>query len=292
MAWDDNRVDIDNPTDADGDVKVEVAGPVDADGNVQTAVLNDSNAIALGLVTGQSHVNKWGTALDFDTGDGEVTVWDGSEDAHTWQLMNYVYSATADIDSISSDNAGDTVDIEVQGLDASFNLVTQTITLTGQTRAALSTDLIRVFRAKNVGATDLAGHVFIYVNGAITGGIPDTANTIRAVIHSEANQTEMAIYTVPDSKTGLIQSLFVATAGAKRSSNYIIRMKVRPTGQVFQLKTRVSIEDGGSSFVRLPFDPPLKVDGRCDIEVTAEITETAITAAAITAGFDIVLVDD
>ena len=103
-------------------------------------------SIAQGNVTGVSKVNKWGYAPDFDTGDNEVTVWDGAEDGATWELMRYVYSTTADIDSISSSDNTDDQDIVIEGLDSNWELVTQTATLNGQTRVALSTSLIRVFR--------------------------------------------------------------------------------------------------------------------------------------------------
>src|SRR5210317_793686 len=46
-------------------------------------------AIAKGDVYGHSVVHKFGAAFDFDTGDNEVTVWDGAEDGTAWELMSY-----------------------------------------------------------------------------------------------------------------------------------------------------------------------------------------------------------
>jgi hypothetical protein len=116
------------------------------DGNLTISDNSNGLAIAKGDVTGSSFVHKFGNAPDFDTGDGEVTIWDGAEDNTAWEQMVYQYSSIADIDSISSSDNADTQTIEIEGLDTNFNLVTQTATLTGQTRKALSTSLIRVFR--------------------------------------------------------------------------------------------------------------------------------------------------
>ena len=98
-------------------------------------------SIAKGDVDGYSFIHKFGAVPDFDTADAEVTVWDGADDGGIDE-MDYTYSATAAIDSLSSSDNGDTQDISVQGLDSNYDLVTQTITLTGQTRKALDTDLI------------------------------------------------------------------------------------------------------------------------------------------------------
>ena len=258
------------------------------------SISDNSNglSIAKGDVTGSSFVHKFGFASDFDTSDNEVTLWDGADDAAAWENMVYDYSATADIDSISSSDNGDTVDIEIQGLDTNFNLVTQTITLTGQTRAALTTDLIRVFRLKNVGATDLAGTVTCYPNTALTTGVPTDTSQIRAAIINGNNQTLMAVYTIPNGKTGYVRDWFASTAGANKTSNYVIKLKARESGGVFQLKHVSAIADNGTSGRQHKYEEPEVFPAKTDIELTCQMLAGGGTGAAVSGGFDIVLVDD
>ena len=54
--------------------------------------------ISRGLIAGQSLVHKFGNAPDFDTTDGEVTIWDGAEDGASWEKMVYTYSNQTDRD--------------------------------------------------------------------------------------------------------------------------------------------------------------------------------------------------
>ena len=250
--------------------------------------------VVLGNVGTNSSINKFGAAPDFDTGDNAVTIWDGAEDGVAWELMNYVYSSTAAIDSISSTDDGDTQDMEIQGLDANYDLVSQTITMTGNTRKALDTNLIRVFRVKNVSSTTLAGHVIVYENDTTVDdpGVPDDSNLIRAVVHPENNQTEMCIYTVPDGFTGLLYRMYANTAGASRDAEYLIKLQAKPFGQVFQLKQKGIIVDGGEISIDRHFRNPLSFPAKTDIELTAQVLTAAITGANLIGGFDIVLVAD
>ena len=125
-------------------------------GNLKTTNAESGLAIAMGDVQGSSFIHKFGKAGSFGPSDGFVTLWDGADDTDL-DAMVYTYSATAIIDSISSSSTSDTQNIEVQGLDADYNLTIQTVALTGQTRKALTTNLIRVFRLKNVGSVNLVG---------------------------------------------------------------------------------------------------------------------------------------
>ena len=253
----------------------------------------DGLDIAKGDVVGTTYVHKFGEAADFDTGDNEVTVWDGANDALLGGgAMPYTYSATADIDTISS-SAGDTVDIEVQGLDTNWALVTQTKTLTGTTDAELATPLIRVFRMKNVGATALSGTVYLRTNGsAATSGVPDTANTVRAIIGIGNNQTLMAVYTVPAGKTAYMDSFYAGTSGANKTTNYRIKLLARPTGTVFQVKHVSSLAQDGTSHFKHPHYVPKVFAAKTDIEITAQILAAGVTAAGVSSGFDLILVDD
>lgn len=258
-------------------------------GNLRVTDAESGLAIAKGDVIGHSFVHKFGRAPDFDTGDGEVTIWGGANDALTNE-MQYNYSATAIIDSLVSSNSGDTQAIKVEGLDSSYALVTQTITITGQTRKALDTNLIRVNRLINVGSTDIAGNVYCYEDTALTAGVPIDTTKIRAIIIDGSNQTEMAVYTVPAGKTGYLRQWFASSSGAKKTTNYLTKLKARPFGQVFQLKHSSSIADA-APYIHSYIEPEAFTE-KTDIEMTASITDTGITEAAVSAGFDIVLVDN
>ena len=247
--------------------------------------------IARGNVTGTTFIHKFGNAPDFDTGDGSVDIWDGSNDASP-NLMSYTYSSTADIDSLSSSDDSDTQDIEIQGLDSNFDLVTQTIALTGQTRVALTTDLVRVFRLMNVGSTNNAGVIYCFKNVATTGGVPDTLANIRAMIAIGNNQTLMSLYTIPNGKTGYLSQFYSSLSGVKKTADYQIDLFARPSGQVFQLKHRSAIQDGGTTHWSYIYDIPEKFTQKTDIAMKVSILTAAITAASVSSGFDIILVDD
>lgn len=268
---------------------------VDVSGHLLVADSHDGLGIASGEVAGHTFVHKFGNTPDFDSTDGTVDVWDGADDGGI-NAMVYTYSATADIGLLSSSSASDTEDIEIQGLDSNYDLVTQTVTLTGQTDVDISTtgvDLIRVFRMKNVGSNDLVGDVYIRTNGSgQSGGVPSTANTVRAVINNGNNQTLMAIYTIPNGKTGYLRSFFAGTAGASRTTNYVIDLYARPFGQVFQLKHKSALTENGTSYFQHKYVEPEVFAAKTDIVIRTTMTESPITDGAISAGFDIVLVDD
>ena len=263
----------------------------DGSGRLKTVGV-DGLQISAGNISGMSVIHKFGHAPDFDTGDGEVTIWDGAEDDAAWENMVYDYSTTADIDSISSSKTADTVAIEVHGLDTNYNVVTTSATLNGVTRVALSTAYIRVYRAKNIGSANLSGHVAVYPNTALTAGIPTDKSAIRILIHPENNQTEMAIYTVPNGKSGYLDSFYASVGGANKSSNYIIKLFVRPFGGVFQLKHRTVVSDDGSSRFQYNFSSPEKILQKSDVHMTVETTAVGVTATSVAGGFDIILVDD
>jgi len=258
------------------------------DGNLTISDNSSGLAISKNDVSGATFIHKFGAAPNFDIGDLFATVWDGADNGDIAE-PRYIYSTTADIDSLSSAAAGDTQDIEIQGLDADYNLVIQTIALNGQNRVALTTNLIRVFRMKNVDNTDLTDHCYVFVNTALLGGVPIDTTKVRAMIHDENNQTEMAVYTIPAGKTGYLRDWYASTAGAKKDSAHTILVKARPFGQVFQLKHKSNITVTGTSYIQHRYMEPKKFTEKTDIEMQADTDQDA---AGVSGGFDIVLIDN
>ena len=258
-------------------------------GNLRVTDAESGLAIAKGDVQGHEYIHKFGRAPDFDTGDGDVTIWDGADDSEVNE-MQYNYSTTAIIDSLSSADNGDTQAIEVLGLDGNYELVSQTVSLTGQTRKALTTNLLRVKRLRNIGSTDNAGEVYCYEDTALSAGVPVDTTKVRAAMVVGNNQTEMAIYTVPAGKTGYLRQWFASSSGAKKTTSYLIKLKARPVGQVFQLNHSSSISDE-SPYLHTYIEP-VSFAEKTDIEMTAALTAASVTGAAVSAGFDLVLVDN
>ena len=258
-------------------------------GNLQVTDAENGLAIAKGEVTGTSYVHKFGATVNFGVAAGFATVWDGANDGGI-NAMQYTYSITDDIDGISSSSVNDTEEITVQGLDINYALVTQTITLTGQTKAPLGTNLIRVFRMFNANGTPLVGDVYCSTSAAtLSGGIPTVATTVRALIQIQHGQTLMAVYTIPAGKTAYLRGWYGTTAGAKRTSVHVIHVAARSFGGVFLTKHVSSIVASGTGHIHYKYSEPAKYLEKTDIEIHMNTDEAD---ASVSAGFDIVLVDN
>ena len=250
----------------------------------------DGLSIARGFVQGITSIHKFGNAPDFDSGDLEVDLWTGANDAGP-NLMQYTYSTSPDINRLSSSIDTDTQDIEIQGLDKNYKFVIQTITLTGQTPAPLENDLYRVLRMRNMGATNLAGTVYCFVNVATTAGVPDTLANIRGMIPIGSNQTKAAIHTIPASSKGYLFSFFASLSGAKKEASYTIRLYARPYGGVFQLQHESSIANT-MGFFHIPFYVPKVFEARTDIALRALTVTGGITESNIAGGFELIIADE
>ena len=236
--------------------------------------------VAEGELSNYTFVEKFGENSDVDT-TGAEDIWSFGGD--------YTFSTTADIDTLSSSSTADTQEITIQGLDSSWDEVTQTITLTGQTPVALTTSLIRVFRMYNSNSTELEGTVYCFVNGATTGGVPDTAADVRAIITIGSGQTEMCIYTIPNGKTGYFLGGYVSISKTGNRSA-IFTSRIRSFGGVFRVASRIACNGSGSSHWDYRYPIGLALPEKTDILLRCDEVDTNDTG--VSGGFTILLKDD
>ena len=236
--------------------------------------------IAEGNVADHHPVNKFGRNPDVPATFEDI--WDGS--------AAYVFPATALITSMSQTTnqaamAGKT--IEIQGLDASWDAVTQEVALDGTnttTAVTLTTALIRVFRMKVL--ADVVADSPIRVHN--TGETQD-----YAIIDTGNNQTLMAIYTVPNGKTAYMSNYYASMNPAtnKDPSSMQIRLWARDNDNTYesQLKHTKGLDADATSQFPHWFSPYTKFTQKTDIYIDGT---TVGKAADISAGFDLFLVDN
>ena len=134
--------------------------------------------------------------------------------------------------------------------------VSQVVITNGQNKVTLETPLYRLYRMINVSSTDITGTLYGYVDGTITGGVPDDQTTVRAVIDNGDNQTQMAIYTVPKDTIGYVigaDVTFSRAVSAGAVGQFIFR--IRTPGTVFRVLKRLALLSTGSSTWAL--QPPI-----------------------------------
>lgn len=163
--------------------------------------------VSAGAFRGYSTVVKFGHNADVDT--TEEDLW--SEGG------NLTYLTTASTIRIQAGgNAADTAagtgarEVHIQGLDANYNLITDTLVTNGASASTATTKTyLRVLRAY-VGEVGSSGHnVGAITIEAVTGG------TTQAHIPAELGQTQQCFYTVPAGKTAyVIGETFSCVKGA------------------------------------------------------------------------------
>lgn len=249
-------------------------------------VLNDPQfnlRVQQGLVPGYSVVDKFGVNQMIEPSTDPEDLWEFGG------LYTYDADGTAPIVSLVSDNASDTEEISIQGLDIDGNLVTQLITLTGTTRVALITPLWRVFRMFNNGANYLLGTVYCYAG---TSPVPANAD-VRAIIDSTNGQTLMSLYTIPKGKVGYLYrgELGVELEGnAGALAEYAhCHYESRRFGKTFRVKKAVTLLVGGSAIYQDRRSFPDIIPSLTDVKLKIiEVTQDM----GIWGTFDLLLVDE
>jgi hypothetical protein len=174
---------------------------------------------------------------------------------------------TATSASGATDNG---VTILIEGLDTNYDVLTETVTLAGSGTATTSGEFLRVYRAYVTGATAPAGNVTI-ANGGTT----------YAQISTPYNQTQMAVYTIPNRKKGW---LVAANISIEKQKEIVAKIQTREPGGVFLTKGIIS------SFA-VPFQRrwviPQAIPEKTDIEIQAK----AGASTSLAAGFEIILQD-
>jgi len=250
-----------------------------------TEILNNPSFLmlgSLGKIEGVEPVSKFGENPDIDTGSAPADMWSYGG--------LYTFSDTNDSDTISSSNTGDTgIEITITGLDIDYNEVTQTATLNGQNKVTLTTPLLRCYRAYNSNGTPLQGDVYIYVDSAITNGVPDVDNTVRAKIDVGAEQTLMMIYTVPAGKTLVYTEGYIALS-RQAATNTVVSLMARLKDKVFRVKRRVALNSQGTGTWRAVYSVARLAPEKTDI--VFRIDSVTSNNTGVSGGFEGFLFDN
>jgi hypothetical protein len=217
--------------------------------------------VARGQIQGHRSVTVFGFNPDVDT--AQVSV---------WPLPSLItFPAAALQMTVSSTSANDTSagtgarTIVVQGLDANYNEVSETVTLNGQTAVTMTASLLRVNYAYvlTAGSSNSAeGDIYIGT-GTVTAGVPATTYDI---IKFDYNNTTTGSYTIPAGYTAYVSQGLFSTGQAGGSNQVQGRLLTRGVDNVRRTAAITTINNGVANYV---FEYPLAIPQKTTLEATA-----------------------
>ena len=223
--------------------------------------------VARGSISNSKIVHKFGANFDIDQGTDPESVWTGGG-VYPWASL----SSAETIYCLSTD-AGDTTTLTIEGLDANYDEISETVTLTGTSAVTTINTFLRVFRmtydARNV--------------GTITARTVSASGTVVAQIDAGYAQTLMAVYTVPAGFTAYLVALDATIDGTKTCQMLMYH-------RLFDKPFRIAHVAESDGHYRYDFTAPLTVPEKTDID--SRSNEVSGNDARVTANFDLVLIKD
>jgi len=217
--------------------------------------------VSRGQIQGHRNVTVFGFNPDVDT--TQVSV---------WPLPSLItFPASALQMTVSSSSANDTSagtgarTIVVQGLDANYNEVTETVTMSGQTAVTMTASLLRVnyaYVATAGSGNSAAGDIYIGT-GTVTAGVPAT---VYDVIKFDYNNTTTGSYTIPAGYTGYVSQGLFSTGQAGGSNQVQGRLLSRGTNNIRMTAAITTLNNGVANYV---FEYPLAIPEKTTLEATA-----------------------
>jgi len=246
--------------------------------------------VAKGDITGHSSINKFGHNLAATSGED---VWGGGGTYGFYPTE----SVTVDIKSSSANDTSAGTGartVQVYGLDSSWELQDETVTLNGTTEVALANEYVRLFRGivLTAGTNETnVGNITVQSSEA-AGGIAD--NTIGIYIVAGDGQTQHAIYTTPANTTAYFLKGYVGVADDDKNGEVaVFQWLARPNtvaNGAWAVKGEMGCNTLGSGTWQYEYGVPSGgIPGKTDIRIKVLL---ATATLAVAGGFDLVLVDD
>jgi hypothetical protein len=217
--------------------------------------------VSRGQITWHQSITVFGYNGDVDT--SVETVWP--------QGGLLAFPAAALQLSVSSSNAADTSagtgarTVYLEGLDASHNVISEIVTLNGQTAVTTTKSYLHINNCyvRTAGSGETAAGTIYFGTGTVTAGVPAT---VYDVIAFDYNARVTGSYTVPAGYTAYVsQGLF--SSGQVSGSNAVTgRLMTRGTNNIRLTAAVVTVNNGAADYA---FEYPLLVPEKTTIEAQA-----------------------
>ena len=236
-------------------------------------------AVAKGDFTGYAKVSKFGRNPGVKSADYE-SIWDGSN-LYPWptaaETLNVV---STDTDDSSSGTGARTVEIE--GLNSSWAVITETVSMNGTTNVTTTNSFLRVYRARVVTAGSSGVN-----EGTITMTNTTSSNVIAqiSVDNSGFGQTLMAIYTIPAGKTGYLISINGSSSKDNEHSFRLLARDNTVSNAAWNTKEFLNARGGFNLYKKFAIN---KYTEKTDLDFQA----IASASSAASGGFELILIDN
>ena len=217
--------------------------------------------LGAGIYDGLNSIHVMGYNPDVDNGTEPETIWNGGG-LYPWSAF-----ATAGTLDISSDSLSESVSVVLDGLDANYQPIQETVTLSGTTPVTTTNSYIRL---NKMTCTSLN-------IGAITA---DKGVTVGKVDAGQGSSMS-GIYTVPAGHTAF---LLCGDATAQKGRDAQVRFYARYFGMGFVV---AHMAETYQNFYRYDFPIPIKLPEKTDLDVRVFEVETSGTR--VTCNFDLIL---
>ena len=171
---------------------------------------------------------------------------------------NWLDNATL-VELSSSDNS-DAVTITLTGLDSSYAVTSENVTVSGNSIVTSTVEFLRINSAENATDSEFAGDIAVAIEGASwSSGVAQNTTEVLALLDALDQKSSKAVYTVPAGKKFIIYDIFLSSDDTNESECILY---IREFGKVFMPEFRDIIfkTRGLASTKMIPIIAPAKSD--------------------------------
>lgn len=215
--------------------------------------------IAKGNIWDSKPLNIFG--FNRTVGTSYETIWDDGG--------NYVYPSSAVTMSVVSTSSSDTMQVLINGLDANYEAISETVTLTGTSAVTTSASFLRINSAA-------------ILTGSNVGDINiSNGGTKYAFIGAEIGTTQSSVYTVPAGHSIYLFRID-CTSGTVTGNKYLYLRNVATNSAGRTLRVTEATFSENVSFDRqVPFKIDEKTDFHFECKSSSSTNEVSLFVEAI-----------